>query len=529
MAIIEDKVPPASGLSADFKRRVVVKFRPDVQLPYSSAAEDELARQTGTRWGDLSQRLKGIKLVPYFSTMEGSALEALMKRAPRTEKAGVPPNFFSYYAIECPQGVNPEHVLRIVAEWPNVQLAYVESGPVPPPFNPSDDPRNINQGYLDAAPSGIDARWAWATNVIGGNIGFVDLEQGWTLNHEDLVAANITIISGVSHAFHGHGTAVLGEVVAVDNAVGGVGIASSSNARVVSQWRTASTYNTAEAILSAVGAMNYGDVLLIEAQTTYSTASDYVPVEVEQAVFDVIQYATAQGIVVVEAGANGSVDLDAFEDVNGKNILNRSSADFRDSGAIMVGAASSSAPHQRLSFSNYGSRIDCFAWGQNIDTCGDGWSSTGTNTYTASFGGTSGASPIITGAALILQSWRVGRGENRYSPDSLRKLLSFPTLNTASANPSTDRIGVMPDLRKIIRSQVPFSWLRFLAWLAWAWLIVIGGLLITPGGTWCIKCDPQDPGYIGDLLVNILGVVSIGLGIVGLIGLTSRFTGRSLS
>jgi hypothetical protein len=287
MAIIESKVPPAPGLPPDFKRRVVVKFRPDVQLPYSSAAEGELARQTGTRWSDLSQSSRGISLVPFFSTMEGPALEALMKRAPRTEKVG-PPNFYSYYAIECPQGVNPEDVQRTVSEWPNVELAYVEAGPVQPPLNPSDDPRNINQGYLDTAPSGINARWAWARSVTGSGIGFVDLEQGWTLNHEDLAAANITIISGVSQGYQGHGTAVLGEVVAVDNTVGGVGIAPSSTARVVSQWRTASTFSTAEAILSAVGVMSYGDVLLLEAQTTYSTASGYVPVEVEQLVFEAI-------------------------------------------------------------------------------------------------------------------------------------------------------------------------------------------------------------------------------------------------
>ena len=60
----------------------------------------------------------------------------------------------------------------------------------------------------------------------------------------------------------------------------------------------------------------------------------------------------------------------------------------------MVGAAITAAPHRRLSFSNYGSRIDCYAWGQNVylrrRLGGDA-----TNTYTASFGGTSGASPIV--------------------------------------------------------------------------------------------------------------------------------------
>lgn len=50
------------------------------------------------------------------------------------------------------------------------------------------NPRNTNQGYLDAAPAGIDARYAWGFpggDGMGANM--VDMEQGWNLNHEDLV------------------------------------------------------------------------------------------------------------------------------------------------------------------------------------------------------------------------------------------------------------------------------------------------------------------------------------------------------
>ncbi len=517
MAIIANQVLPTPELPPDYKRRVVVKFQPEAQLS-TSADLSKLTKPAGREWDDIKKKFPGLKLERYFSTLDESSLGSLAQRLAKVEQKSPLPNFNSYYAIECPDGVVPNDLAKVVSDWPNVETAYVEGGPIPPPLNPSDDPRNTNQGYLDAAPSGINARWAWS-NSDGSGVGFVDLERGWTLNHEDLAAANITVISGLNQDFHGHGTAVLGEVLAADNNIGGIGIAPGATAQVVSQWRTAFTYNTAEAILSAVGAMNAGDVLLLEAQTSYPTATGYVPVEVEPAVFDAIQFATSQGIVVVEAGANGSVDLDAFQDVNGKHILNRNSPDFRDSGAIIVGAASSTMPHARLSFSNFGTRIDCFAWGQNIDTCGDGWTGTATNLYTISFGGTSGASPIIAGAALLLQSWRIKQNNNRYSPDELRGLLGNVTLNTHSANPPSDRIGVMPNLRSIIRNQSPFWWVRY---LAWAWLIIIGGLLITPGGTFCIKCGMQDPGYIGDVVVNFLGAISIVLGITGVISNLSR-------
>ena len=356
-----------------------------------------------------------------------------------------------YVSLAVPSVDQADDVARKLTELPEIEIAYVSGGPTPPPVSPADDPRNANQDYLDAAPRGIDARWSWGL-VDGSGIGFVDLEQGWTLNHEDLNAAGITIISGVSQAYHGHGTAVLGEVVGVDNNVGGVGIAPSAATRVVSQYRTATSYNTAAAIVSAADNMAAGDVLLLEAQTTVGS-STYLPVEAEPAVFDAIKSATDQGIIVVEAAGNGSNDLDNFTNSAGKQVLNRISGDFMDSGAIMVAAASSTDPHQPLSFTNFGSRIDCYAWGENIDTSGDGWTGTGTTTYTGFFGGTSGASPIITGAALLLQAWAQQADGARLSPAEVRGILGDPLLNTPSASPGTDRIGVMPNLRAIIEFQ----------------------------------------------------------------------------
>ena len=152
---------------------------------------------------------------------------------------------------------------------------------------------------------------------------------------------------------------------------------------------------------------------------------------------------------MIEAGGNGNNDLDLFKDNNNHEILNRNSHEFKDSGAIMVGAASSTVPHLRMYFSNYGSRIDCYAWGENIDTTGDGWKGNLTNSYTTDFGGTSGASPIITGAAVCLQGIAKSTG-HLLSPYEMRSILSDTNIGTLSSDPTVDRIGVMPDLHKII-------------------------------------------------------------------------------
>lgn len=485
MAIINGKVPAPPPAKPALVRRVVVKFKPDHGLPHTLAAEDEYARRRSQQWQSLKAQFGAVTLKPLFEHAGEDAVRHLEAFAARGARAGS--KLSAYYAVEVPYEKDLEAVARAVGGWADVEFARVESGPVPPPLEPDDDPLSSDQGYLESAPNGIDARIAW-TVTTGKGIGFVDVEQGWTLDHEDLAGAGIGLISGVNTQFNGHGTAVLGEIVGVDNDLGGIGIAPNCTARVNSQWRTDSNFSTSDAIVSAAAAMKAGDVMLIEAQASYPGAGGFVPVEVDEWVFDAIQAAVAKGIVVVEAGANGSVDLDTFADWAGKNILNRNSPDFLDSGAIMVGAASSAAPHSRLDFSNFGSRIDCYAWGENISTSGDGWTGNDPHVYTNGFGGTSGASPMVTGAALLVQSWCKTHSTLR-TPAQMRALLSDPDLNTPSADPSADRIGVMPDLRAVLGSLGVLFPIR-LDLGRWAAVVAIlfgviqdgGGVIRKPGG-----------------------------------------------
>ena len=72
------------------------------------------------------------------------------------------------------------------------------------------------------------------------------------------------------------------------------------------------------------------------------------------------------------------------------------------------------------------------------------------------------------------------------------------------------------------RVQYVLSKRKWLYVLAWAWIIVIGGLMITPGGIECIKCGPT--------FQSILGLVSIVAGVAGLgwelFGRTTPRTGK---
>lgn len=58
----------------------------------------------------------------------------------------------------------------------------------------------------------------------------------------------------------------------------------------------------------------------------------------------------------------------------------------------------------------------------------------------------------------------------------------------------------------------------FFRTLAWVWMIIIGGLMITPGGIDCIVC--------GSRLTRFMGVISI---LIGISGLAVSFREQSVS
>ena len=362
-----------------------------------------------------------------------------------------------YWRLDARAVTKPlEDVMAEFRDLPEVDFAYREQSMSDPVVNPADKFAAL-QNYLDAAPTGIDARWAW-TQKGGDGTGmrFMDLERGWFLGHEDL--PNPKLIFNDNAADSGfidsadHGTAVLGVIAGVDNDRGIVGIAPRlASVRVVSHFEEASDTDghVADAIAKAVAARTAPHVLLLEVQR----GSPALPAESDVADLIAIQLAVANGVIVIEAAGNGGIDLDNSLDAAGQRRMDRASAEFRDSGAILVGAASSSTPHERLPESNVGSRIDCYAWGENIVSAGYGDLNPGQvnkKTYTGAFGGTSGASAIITGAALLVQGLNRKTTGSLLSPAQMRLILSDPATGTPQGATVPGRIGVMPDLRRIV-------------------------------------------------------------------------------
>jgi serine protease len=304
------------------------------------------------------------------------------------------------------------------------------------------------QGYLNAAPQGVDALYAWTqTGGTGSGVKIVDVEGGWQTTHEDLPVLFHTNGTNSTdyNVWRNHGTAVLGEVVAKTNGLGVTGIAYQAQAG----YESFLSYGS-DAIVNGAAAVGAGGIVLIPLHaggpensspcTCNQSQCDFIPLEYYSGYYDAIANATANGVTVVELAGNGSTDLD--DPVYG-NAFNRN---FRDSGAIIL-AASTSFDRSPTCWTNWGSRVDLHGWGENVATLGyadlynggsaDSW-------YTATFSGTSSASPIVAGAAASVQGRSLATVSSSLSPLVLRDLLK--STGTPQV-PGAKNIGPLPNLK----------------------------------------------------------------------------------
>jgi serine protease len=318
------------------------------------------------------------------------------------------------------------------------------------------------QKYLDAAPNGLDARYAWQIPKGDGfGIKICDVEYDYNENHADV--NNVTFVGDPADpptdpGFNdNHGTAVLGMVGGSDNAFGVKGIAYGASLYFAAAKTTTGGYDVGAAVLACASALSVGDVILIEQQfagPNYVSANapsqvGLIPVEWHKPWYDDIKTAVAMGMIVVEAAGNGAQNLDSA-------TYNTGHAPFKtsnDSGAIIVGAAKPPGTGARSAadFSNYGATVDLQGWGGSILTTGysDLHSTEGKDLwYTDSFGGTSGASPMVTGSAAILQAIYKNENGSTASPANIKTILR----NTGTAQTGTKNIGPMPNLRAAINS-----------------------------------------------------------------------------
>ncbi|MFT7520194.1 MAG: hypothetical protein ACI9MC_002339 [Kiritimatiellia bacterium] len=314
-------------------------------------------------------------------------------------------------------------------------------GDIAPP-TPALDER---QGYL-GAEIGVDALYAWESwGLSGEGMRLSDCEYGWHTKHEDLMDADLyaepdqtpqAIVA--SKGWDHHGTSVAGEVIGQDNGYGVTGISHNATFGMYPEYTNESGGRRPSAIAAAIADSARGDVVLLEMQAT-GYDGRYSPAEVNQVVWTVSRTGVDAGVIIVGAAGNGNANLDST-----------AYAPYRDrghSGAILVGAGSSNAGHNKLSFSTYGDRVDVQGWGQNVFTTGYGsfanYGSDNLQKYTHSFSGTSSASPIVAGSVVLLIEASKRYRNTPLSAYEVRNLM----IDTGSPQGSGAHIGPLPDLR----------------------------------------------------------------------------------
>jgi subtilisin family serine protease len=298
-----------------------------------------------------------------------------------------------------------------------------------------------NEWYLFRCQA--DHAWAQAS---GANVIIADIDFGFLVTHQDL-APNLDLthahnsVDGSSNVSAGastdHGTGVLGLAAAASNGLGMAGFAFAATLWPIQANAGTGPALPGDAFANAIdwvsNANTNGKRLVINLEVQTGAYGNY---EMVPAVNLAIRNAIAKGIVVCVAAGNGNKDAGIDDEGNPIPLT----------GSILVGATQYDPTSDvRAWFSNYGSRIVVSAPGdQNHDiTC----SNLANDAYRNGFGGTSGATPKVSGTvALMLEA------NPSLTHDEVKNIL----VSTGSLLPATDGkpIGVFLDAAAAVRGAI---------------------------------------------------------------------------
>lgn len=445
---LPDKSTIAPTRNSD-PRRIVVKFLDDSSVAVEGASlriEDAAARAVLPKYAAAQWRHSHHRVSP-------EKLQSMRAIAARHHRRAMP-DMRMYFDVLLPEGMPLEEALRDFNALAIVEAAWPAPRPLPPPLHLGATPDLTGfQNYDNPPPNGIGSTAATATyGVAGEGVAVCDVEYTFNDAHEDL--AGVTYLGNPSPTDPGygpdHGTAVLGVIGAQSNGFGMTGTIPSATRHFSGSYDGIS-WDVGAAVLAAAASMEAGDVFIIEQQIDGpnwpggSSQVGLIPTEWYRPWYDAFVTVTGNGMIVVQAAGNGSHNLDdpIYSTGNGGHHPFRQE---NDSGAIIVGAGSSST-RNRLSFSNYGQTVDVQGWGQNVATTGYGdlFGDSDNNLYTASFSGTSSASPIVASAVVLIQSVRKARGMAPLSAPEMNQLLKA-TGTPQGAATAAQRIGPLPNI-----------------------------------------------------------------------------------
>ncbi|MFA4973430.1 MAG: S8 family serine peptidase [bacterium] len=368
--------------------------------------------------------------------VDADRLDALKAKLERVS-GGQLADFNSIFKIDAPDTADAVLVYRELKDKDGVRLLYPAQKTSPTGIIDVPD-LTVHQGYLypEATHGGLNPQAAWSAGITGAGVRVIDVEGGWNHQHEDLnihestAPCPITSTDPECHEAIAHGTSVAGILGSLHNGHGTDGFAPDADFHLNGIYSTAVVDDAIMNYLDGDdtdGEMYPGDIMMIEVQMRGAIGDEMVscdadphgciPTTTSPSNYAAVEYAIAAGITVIEGAGNGYVDLDDSATYNPSPWINLS---IQDVGSI-VGGASQGAGKVLHPYSNWGSRVDVFAWGNGVATAGYPytgnpyvWSgttspvppNTETNAYyTDMFGGTSAAAAMIAGSAVLVQSY----------------------------------------------------------------------------------------------------------------------------
>ncbi len=424
-----------------FPHRLTVKFRDAMLLRNGPQG---ILSLSGADVGPVRAILDahGATLSPLIRLPQ-EKLDALQQRA-AARSGRAQPDLAGAFIVDAPPG----RLLQLATELRALgatEFVYFQELAPPPPCDdiaPVTGLYNGLQGYHGSDP-GLNMSAAWTLgNARAAGITVADCEYGYNASHEDLCGVVMepgqTIAPGV--IFNGwdeHGTAVLGELVSLDNGYGCFGAVPDAGALFFTEWSVEEGFRRVTAIANAVASVGEGDIVVLEMQTQ-GPGGDSGPAELDPAVWMLTRTGTDAGIVVVAAAGNGNQNLDSppYQEYMSRG----------DSGSIIVGAGSPDTAHGKLSFSTFGSRVNLQGWGAQVFTLGYGFfaeiGGDKNQRYMDEFGGTSSATPFVAAACAALQGLSEEQTGGRLSPTWLRAVLA----STGIPQGFGGHIGPFPDV-----------------------------------------------------------------------------------
>lgn len=387
--------------------------------------------------------------------------------------------------VEPARGMRASSLANLLRRQPEVAMAYVERAvrsACDTTLCEGLDDHSADQSWLAPAPAGLSARFVWGmSGGLGQEIPFIQVDADWNVEGGEVCHCGLSEGIEVAWGDAGrpnaslqakrHGMAALGLAVARHDRGGILGLAPEASPVAVCSFTGAPaslTYvpeatqpseiaptliNPWNALAVAIdrlaqraGAVRPvpGVILLeLEVEAPPTTVTAWAPPESEPTLRALIGVASALGITVIEAAGNGRRPVtETF--LPGSLPTGAAASPV---GAILVGGAE--ANHQPIRQTNTGALIDCFAPGAQVHSLSYSEGSPRTALIT-NFSGTSSASAIVAGAALVAQGLYHAETLLTLPPESLRQRLresGTPAKSTTNED-STEIIGVLPNLAR---------------------------------------------------------------------------------